>query len=348
MAEIDIHTGERRGWRFGPFTLDTRRRELLAEGEPVALNGRYFDALVLLLAARGAVVGKETFLEKAWKGVPVTDEALTQAIRTLRKALGDDAAAPTYIATIPKHGYRFVGSASSLGDSTTQPPEAESAWHPAAAGAFGGALAGVPVGVFYGTFAGGAAGGNALSALLVLVAIAVAAGALAGLGITIGVILAQQFGGSPRWARLAGAIAGGAATGALGRMLALDGFGLMLGSGPASMTGALEGAAMGLAVGLGLAFASGTKGGWRRPASMAGGTGAVMAAFLPLAGGRMLGGSLSELGSRFGNSRLEIDSLGALFGEPVFGPLTLAATGAIEAFVFCACVTGAFVRFSRC
>ena len=45
---------------------------------------------------------------EVWRGIPVTDEALTQCIRTLRKQLGDDAARPRFIETVPKNGYRFV------------------------------------------------------------------------------------------------------------------------------------------------------------------------------------------------------------------------------------------------
>src|SRR5687768_3981279 len=95
--------------RFGPFTLDRAGRRLLRGGAPVDLNARYFDALCLLAAAPGELVTKDRFMAEIWAGIPVTDEALTQCIRTLRRALDDDAASPRYIATVPKYGYRFVG-----------------------------------------------------------------------------------------------------------------------------------------------------------------------------------------------------------------------------------------------
>ena len=95
---------------FDGFELDPADRRLLRGGAPVELNARYFDALVLLASEPGALVTKDRLLEEVWHGVPVTDEALTQCIKTLRQKLGDDAARPHFIETVPKHGYRFIAA----------------------------------------------------------------------------------------------------------------------------------------------------------------------------------------------------------------------------------------------
>ena len=95
-------------YRFGDFVLDPADRRLLRGAEPVEVNARYLDALALLVREQGRLVTKDRFLDEVWRGVPVTDEALTQCIRTLRRQLGDDAARPSFIETVPKHGYRFV------------------------------------------------------------------------------------------------------------------------------------------------------------------------------------------------------------------------------------------------
>ena len=95
---------------FERFVLDPGDRRLMRGGEPVELNGRYFDALALLVREQGRLVSKDRFLDEVWRGVPVTDEALTQCIRTLRRQLGDDAAEPRFIETVPKHGYRFIAA----------------------------------------------------------------------------------------------------------------------------------------------------------------------------------------------------------------------------------------------
>src|SRR3954462_4968166 len=93
---------------FEQFVLDPDDRQLRRGADPVELNGRYFDALALLVREQGKLVSKDRFLDEVWRGVPVTDEALTQCIKTLRRQLGDDAARPRFIETVPKHGYRFI------------------------------------------------------------------------------------------------------------------------------------------------------------------------------------------------------------------------------------------------
>ena len=87
--------------RFDRFRLDARDRRLTCDGVPVELNARYLDALALLVREAGKLVSKDRFLDEVWRGVPVTDEALTQCIKTLRSRLGDDAAKPRFIETVP-------------------------------------------------------------------------------------------------------------------------------------------------------------------------------------------------------------------------------------------------------
>ena len=91
-------------FRFGPFLLDADDRRLTRDGAPVELNARYLDALALLVRERGKLVSKDRFLDEVWRGVPVTDEALTQCIRTIRRQLGDDAANPRFIETVKWRG----------------------------------------------------------------------------------------------------------------------------------------------------------------------------------------------------------------------------------------------------
>ena len=95
-------------FRFDRFLLDSANRRLTRDGVPVELNARYLDALGLLVRDAGQLVTKDRFLDEVWRGVPVTDEALTQCIKTLRRQLGDSAASPRLIETVPKHGYRFI------------------------------------------------------------------------------------------------------------------------------------------------------------------------------------------------------------------------------------------------
>jgi len=53
---------------FGRFSILPRRRQLLADGQPIALGGRAFDLLLALIEAPGAVVGKDELLSRVWSG----------------------------------------------------------------------------------------------------------------------------------------------------------------------------------------------------------------------------------------------------------------------------------------
>jgi len=99
------------GYEFGPFRLDLTAFQLLREGTPVELTSRTFDVLALLLSQRHRVVTKEELLTTVWKDAVVTDDSLVQAVSTLRRALGDDATNPTYVATVARRGYRFTAPA---------------------------------------------------------------------------------------------------------------------------------------------------------------------------------------------------------------------------------------------
>src|SRR5256714_1445872 len=97
-------------YRFDNFYLDAANRRLLRDGQPLALNSKYFDVLLLLVSRGGQLVEKASLFEEVWDGVFVTDAALTQCIKDIRRQLGDDASNPRYIKTVPKHGYIFIGN----------------------------------------------------------------------------------------------------------------------------------------------------------------------------------------------------------------------------------------------
>jgi len=108
-------------YRFDDFHLDAINRHLSRSGEPVALNSKYFDVLVLLVSRCGQLVEKQRIFEEVWDGAFVTDAALTQCIKDIRKQLGDDASSPRYIKTVPKHGYVFIGAAIEVDRETIRP-----------------------------------------------------------------------------------------------------------------------------------------------------------------------------------------------------------------------------------
>jgi DNA-binding winged helix-turn-helix (wHTH) protein len=88
---------------FGPFQLDAKARRLLRDGEPVALGGRQFDLLHVLVSRPGQILSKDLLIEAAWPDVAVTDNSLEQAISGLRRLLGSPS-----IETHARRGYRFA------------------------------------------------------------------------------------------------------------------------------------------------------------------------------------------------------------------------------------------------
>jgi DNA-binding winged helix-turn-helix (wHTH) protein len=95
---------------FGDFRLSPARRLLTREGREVPLIPRYLDLLVLLVQRRDEAISRRVILDAVWTDVVVSDGALSQAVRTLRRALGDDSREPKFIRTVSRHGYQFVFS----------------------------------------------------------------------------------------------------------------------------------------------------------------------------------------------------------------------------------------------
>jgi DNA-binding winged helix-turn-helix (wHTH) protein len=97
-----------RRFRFGAFVLSPRRRTLLRDGVEQPLIPRYFDLLLFLVERRGEAVHRREIFDRVWSDVIVSDSALSQAIRTIRRALDDDSREVKFVRTVSRHGYEFV------------------------------------------------------------------------------------------------------------------------------------------------------------------------------------------------------------------------------------------------
>ncbi len=95
-------------YRFGDFVLSPSRRTLLRSGRAQPLIPRYFDLLVFLVERRERAVHRREIFDAVWSDVVVSDSALSQAIRTIRRVLDDDSRDPRFIRTVSRHGYQFV------------------------------------------------------------------------------------------------------------------------------------------------------------------------------------------------------------------------------------------------
>jgi len=106
---------------------------------------------VFLASRPGEVVSREELLSALWPGVVVGDEALSQAATKLRRALGDDVRAPTYIETISKRGYRLIAPVRPIepaAAATAIPPIQEQSRTPKRAAVIAGLLALLAAGTY--------------------------------------------------------------------------------------------------------------------------------------------------------------------------------------------------------
>ncbi|HET7109009.1 MAG TPA: winged helix-turn-helix domain-containing protein [Candidatus Acidoferrum sp.] len=97
-------------YRFGPFELLPRSRELLKEGRRIKVRPQPLQVLEVLLERGGEVVTREELRERLWHADTFVDfeHGLNTAIKELRAVLSDSATEPRYIETMPKVGYRMI------------------------------------------------------------------------------------------------------------------------------------------------------------------------------------------------------------------------------------------------
>ena len=88
---------------FSPYHLDSGKRRLSREGQPVSLTPKEFDTLLVLVEAGGRVVEREELISRVWPDSYVGDGSLARNISVLRKALGEDV-----IETLTRRGYRLT------------------------------------------------------------------------------------------------------------------------------------------------------------------------------------------------------------------------------------------------
>lgn len=112
LASMEAVHPSRRTVHFDVFEVDLRAGEVRKKGVKAKLQEQPFQILQMLLERPGEVVTRESLQKRIWPADTFVDfeQGLYNATKKLREALGDTAEAPRYIETLPKKGYRFVGS----------------------------------------------------------------------------------------------------------------------------------------------------------------------------------------------------------------------------------------------
>jgi TolB-like protein/DNA-binding winged helix-turn-helix (wHTH) protein len=94
--------------RVGAWCVNPATGEISRNGETLRLEARAMLLLSCLAEHAGEVVSIDELLNQVWSGVIVSPDSVYQAVASLRRQLGDDPKQPSYIATVPRLGYRMV------------------------------------------------------------------------------------------------------------------------------------------------------------------------------------------------------------------------------------------------
>jgi len=99
--------------RFGPFSVDRQRQQVYRDGGKLRLQGKVYQVLLALIEKQGEVVTREELRQALWPADTHVnyDANVNTTVNKLRQALGESTEKPTYIETVPRKGYSFIGSA---------------------------------------------------------------------------------------------------------------------------------------------------------------------------------------------------------------------------------------------
>ena len=98
-------------YRFGRFTLDNHKGVLLSpDGQEIALRPKALQLLRLLVESAGEVLDRDRIMRSVWPEVTIGDDGITQCVRDIRRALGDEA--QRIVRTLQERGYRRLSPAS--------------------------------------------------------------------------------------------------------------------------------------------------------------------------------------------------------------------------------------------
>jgi TolB-like protein len=101
---------------FEDCTLDVDRRELRRGAEVIPTTPQVFDLLHYLISSRERVVSKDDLINAVWNGRIISDAALTTRVNAARAAIGDTGEKQHLIKTLPRKGFRFVGTIREAGE----------------------------------------------------------------------------------------------------------------------------------------------------------------------------------------------------------------------------------------
>lgn len=101
-------------YRVDDLVVDLARASVMRGDIEIALPKLSFDLLVACIEAAPAIVSVDQLMDRVWPGLVVSPETVSQRVKLLRDALGDDSKSPRYIAVVRLRGYRLVAGVERL------------------------------------------------------------------------------------------------------------------------------------------------------------------------------------------------------------------------------------------
>jgi DNA-binding winged helix-turn-helix (wHTH) protein len=125
--------------RIGACRVEADFDRLVMPGRQVSIEPKAMAVLMYLAHHPGRVISAGELIEVVWHGRPMGDNPVYRCIAQLRRALGDDPRAPTYIGTVPTKGYHLIAPVEPLD------PLMPSVWFGEAPAGYGEAAADAPL-----------------------------------------------------------------------------------------------------------------------------------------------------------------------------------------------------------
>src|SRR4051794_12127490 len=116
--DLDPRVSKGTVYRFDRFTLDLVRGALLAAGgTEIGLRPKAFALLRQMVENAGRLIDRDEIMAAIWPGVVVTDDSVSQVIKEVRRALGDEE--QRLLRTVPRRGFLFAAEVSRVDDQAT-------------------------------------------------------------------------------------------------------------------------------------------------------------------------------------------------------------------------------------
>jgi TolB-like protein/Flp pilus assembly protein TadD/DNA-binding winged helix-turn-helix (wHTH) protein len=112
------------GYQVDDLIVDLGRQRVSRDGIVIALPPLSFELLLTLVRAAPDLLSFDQLTERVWPGLVITPETISQRVKLVRDALGDDPHAPRYIAGVRGRGYRMVATVQPLSDRRRNAPPA--------------------------------------------------------------------------------------------------------------------------------------------------------------------------------------------------------------------------------